>query len=170
MTPDRRRPRGRSLPLDPHDELIARRVLARCGLRGPDLEDSVQEVRLRALRHAPPEEQLGPWVARVAHNLAMDHHRSERRRRNLDARVASGPSITVDAPDLLTPLVVAEALRRLRPEQRGVLTLRFFAGLSTSEMAATLGIAEGTVKSRQHRALDALRSVLSQDQDLRWTA
>lgn len=169
MAPDTRPRRGRTLPLDPHDELVARRVLTRCGLRGPDLEDSVQDLQLRALRHAPPEEDLGPWVARVAHNLAMDHHRNQRRRRNLDARLILGLPATTDAPDHLTPLVMAEALRNLGPEQRNVLFLRFLAGHSTTEIAAKLGIAEGTVKSRQHRALTALRPVLM-EQDLRWTA
>ena len=170
MVPVARSQLGRARPLDREDELVARRVLAHCGLRGADLEDSVQDVLLRVLLFAPPDEKLGPWVARVARNLAMDHHRKEQRRRTLDAKVASRRPGGGDAPDLLTPLVVAGGLHRLRPDHREVIVLRFFAGLSTTQIATRLDIAEGTVKSRLSRALAALRPVLSESQDLRWTA
>lgn len=165
------RPKGRhARPLDEQEEHVVRRVLVRCGLRGPDLEDSVQEVRLRALRFAPPEQPLSPWVARVAHNVAMDHHRAVRRRREVAVRLAPLVTPASAPPDVATHLALSAALRRMRPEHRDVLVLRFLSGLSTKEAAAVLNLPEGTVKSRAHRALAALRAELGGEEDLPWTA
>ena len=52
---------------------------------------------------------------------------------------------------------VAHALRRLTPEQREAIELRFFAGLSAKEAAVAMGRQEGTVRGLQFRAIAALR-------------
>jgi RNA polymerase sigma-70 factor (ECF subfamily) len=52
------------------------------------------------------------------------------------------------------------ALRRLRPEQRAVLVLKHFAGLSNPEIATALDVPEGTVRSRLYYATTALRAAL----------
>ena len=170
MIPESRPQPGRPRLLEPEDEQLARRVLARLGLHGPDLEDSVQDVRLRLLRSAPPDELLSPWVARVAHNVAIDHHRAVRRRRNLVTRLAAAAPVPNPEPDPVARLAVAGGLRRLRPEHREVLALRFLAGLPLREIAVVLRVPEGTVKSRLHRASAALRLVLDEGRELSWTA
>ena len=53
--------------------------------------------------------------------------------------------------------------RRLKPEQRTVVVLRFYVGLPVPEIAETLGIPEGTVKSRLHYATTTLRAALDAD-------
>lgn len=163
--------RGRSRPLDPAEERVARLVLIRRGVHGPDLEDSLQEVRIRVLRFAPSDEQLCSWLGQVASNVAIDHHRAARRRRVLHATLGSRTltAIHMDADPTLRPVVTA-ALRNLGPEHREVLALRVLAGLSLRETASRLGIPEGTVKSRLHRALTALRPVLVDDEGLAWSA
>jgi RNA polymerase sigma-70 factor, ECF subfamily len=53
--------------------------------------------------------------------------------------------------------------RRLKPEQRAVVVLHFYVGLPVPEIANTLGIASGTVKSRLHYATTILRGALEAD-------
>jgi RNA polymerase sigma-70 factor (sigma-E family) len=65
-----------------------------------------------------------------------------------------------------TRLVVADALRRLPPKLRAVLVLRFLYDLPVSEVAATLGCSEGTVKSQTSRGLSVLRQSLGDRVDL----
>jgi len=55
---------------------------------------------------------------------------------------------------------VLTALDRLAPRQREVLVLRYWSGLSEAEIAATLGISRGAMKSTASRALDALESIM----------
>jgi RNA polymerase sigma-70 factor, ECF subfamily len=55
------------------------------------------------------------------------------------------------------------AVQRLRVEDRQVIYLRYFLDCSEAETAVILGLAVGTVKSRQHRALARLRQVLASD-------
>ncbi|MBV9951386.1 MAG: SigE family RNA polymerase sigma factor, partial [Acidimicrobiia bacterium] len=71
----------------------------------------------------------------------------------------------IDAAD--TAEVVHRALLALPIEQRAVLVLRYFEQRSEAEIAALLGIAGGTVKSRAARGLDALRAQGCLDDDLR---
>lgn len=54
-------------------------------------------------------------------------------------------------------------MRRLPAEQRLILVLRFYQDLSLTDVAATLRIPEGTVKSRTNRALSAMRAALDAD-------
>lgn len=133
------------------------RLLAAKGLRGPDIEDALQEVNLRVLRHAPPEGPLLPLAARVAINVAMDHHRRQRRVRQLDERLARVASVTTVDPDGAEHAVVAAALAELGAEHRDVVRLHLLADLTVPETARRLALAEGTVKSRLHRALAQLR-------------
>ncbi len=70
-----------------------------------------------------------------------------------------------DGPDELAAIrqeldSVARALRRLTPEQREAIELRFFAGLSAREAAEAMGRQEGTVRGLQFRAIGALRREL----------
>ena len=70
-----------------------------------------------------------------------------------------GPApFSTEAPCFL----VADALDELSPRHREVLTLCYFQGMSVADAAARLGVAEGTVKSRTHYALRALRLVLEE--------
>jgi RNA polymerase sigma-70 factor (ECF subfamily) len=66
--------------------------------------------------------------------------------------------VTPDAADALARRdLVARALARLGPDERALLALRFVADLEVPDLARTLGIPEGTAKSRLHRSLAKLR-------------
>ena len=129
----------------------------------------MQDVQLRLLLQDHDGRDVPAWLAQVARNVAMDHHRAARRRETLRRRLAAAGPATPSVPDPDAGVVLADALRRLSPEHRRILGFRFVAGLSVGETAAVLGVAEGTVKSRAHRALARLRRALSSRGELAWS-
>jgi RNA polymerase sigma-70 factor (ECF subfamily) len=139
-------------------------------------EDLLQEAFLRAWQHAHTfDENRGTvrgWLVRIAHNLALNELRRQRRRPYTHRRASSddgdeedagpgaGPDPAVDAWCTIRDDGLAQALSRLPPGQRAVLTL-YAAGFSQSEIATNLGQPLGTVKSRMRRALFHLREALA---------
>ncbi|GAB3477223.1 sigma-70 family RNA polymerase sigma factor [Amycolatopsis cihanbeyliensis] len=129
-------------------------------------EDVVQETLLRAWRHPRVLDQsqgsARAWLFTVARRIAIDGWRS----------AAARSEVTTDAPpELAEPdgteravqgWLVAEALGDLSPRHREVLMLCYFHGLSVADAALRLGVAEGTVKSRTHYALRALRLIMEE--------
>jgi RNA polymerase sigma-70 factor, ECF subfamily len=128
-------------------------------------EDIVQETLLRAWLHpeAIADRPARPWLLAVARNLAVDAFRARRARPH---EVGEGALELVAVPDgadrALESWAVADALRTLRPEHRGVLLETFYRGHSVAEAATALGIPAGTVKSRTFYALRALRLALEE--------
>ena len=145
---------------------VYRYVAARVG-RPSDAEDLAQLVFVKALEALPRYElrgvPFGGWLFRLARNVVIDHVRTRREHVTLDIIVQQ--STEDDGPDELAALrqdmdSVAFALRRLTPEQREAIQLRFFAGLSAREAAIAMGRQEGTVRGLQFRAIAALRREL----------
>ena len=145
---------------------VYRYVAARVG-RPSDAEDLAQLVFVKALEALPRYESrgvpFGGWLFRLARNVVIDHVRTRREHVTLDIIVQQ--STEDDGPDELAALrqdmdSVAFALRRLTPEQREAIQLRFFAGLSAREAALAMGRQEGTVRGLQFRAIAALRREL----------
>ena len=100
--------------------------------------------------------------AYVSKMLVNAHRDSHRKRRETPLGVlpdAAGPDVT---SDLDSADAINRAVARLSQGQREVIALRYFVRLTESEIASTLGVPAGTVKSRLSRALDAL----SADADL----
>ncbi|MFI5974915.1 RNA polymerase sigma factor [Streptomyces sp. NPDC051452] len=157
-------------PLDAAQERRVRAVLALGGVPQSDLPDGVQQVRLRLLertasgREAPRD--VSAWAAVVASNLAMDWHRAKRRRERLGERLAAVHEAAHPSGEegSLLSLVVARGLDELPATHRQVVVLRFFADLPVRDIAGELGIPEGTVKSRLHTAVRALRERLHEDE------
>ena len=127
-------------------------------------EDVVAETfsrLLTAIRNGGgPEDYLKAYLYRVAHNLAMDHHRAA-----IPVPLdESDPRLTIEGPsdptDERDRQAARQALWRLTPDQRQVIVLKFYQGLSNDEVAAALSKPVGAVKSLQHRALDALRRMM----------
>ncbi len=131
-----------------------------------EAEDLTAEVFLRALekldsfrwRGVP----FGAWLFRLAHNIAVDYWRKRRPLHSLDA-VSAGHNGDVEKRLEREALIqeIRDALELLTPLQQQVLTLRFAAGLSIAETARVMGKKEGAVKNLQHKALKALRRVLT---------
>ncbi|MBA3742027.1 RNA polymerase sigma factor [Sporichthya sp.] len=140
-----------------------RAVLYLNGLRGPDLDDAMQDVNLRLLENATHVEHRGAWSCAVATRVALDRHRSSRRRGAAFERLRLHRNELHDDPDLALKHSVRAALRRLDPDLRATVVLRYYADLQVGEIADLLHVAEGTVKSRLHRAAAILRHELGSD-------
>ncbi|HYO40659.1 MAG TPA: sigma-70 family RNA polymerase sigma factor [Nocardioidaceae bacterium] len=130
-------------------------------------EDVVQEAMLRAWRHRAVLEGSSPalraWLFTVARNIVVDEWRSPRSRRETLVADVPDPGDADDRSDqLLMSWVVAEALSGLSVDHRAVLLECYYRGRSVSEAARRLGVPPGTVKSRTHYALRALRLALEE--------
>jgi len=130
-------------------------------------EDVVQETMLRAWRHRAVLESSPPalraWLFTVARNIVIDEWR--RLRSHSEAPVADVPERGTDddvSDQLLLSWVVAEAVTRLSPDHRAVLLECYYRGRPVAETARRLGVPEGTVKSRTHYALRALKLALEE--------
>jgi RNA polymerase sigma-70 factor, ECF subfamily len=128
-------------------------------------QDVVQEVLLRAWRHPRVLSDSAPirgWLHTVARNLVIDQWRS----RHVRPEVVSAETPEHTVPDgtdqAMESWLVTDALRRLSPQHREVLIECFYLGRSTAEAAERLGIPAGTVKSRTHYALRALKLALEE--------
>jgi len=131
-----------------------------------DAEDLVQEAMARAstrwgrLRDYDVPEA---WVRRVAMNLAADLGRRSRRRLAALTRLAAMPATEV-AELPAEDLRIVKALGALPLSQRQVLVLHHLADLPLAEVATTLRVPVGTVKSRLKRARRALAALLSAEE------
>jgi RNA polymerase sigma-70 factor (ECF subfamily) len=135
---------------------------ARLILRDPELaRDAVQEALIRAWRDLPglrDPDRFDAWLHRLTVNACLDLARRRRRRvievelEPIDAAVAFDPGIAFADRE-----VVDAAMRHLDPDGRAIVVLHYFLGMPLTEVAVTLGIPVGTVKSRLHRALGEMR-------------
>jgi RNA polymerase sigma-70 factor (ECF subfamily) len=135
--------------------------------RPSDAEDLTQLVFVKALEALPRYESrgipFGGWLFRLARNTVIDHLRTRHEHAGLDAAIGhadadAGPDeVAVTRQAIET---VGAALAALTDEQRDVIALRFFAGLSAREAAEAMGKQEGTVRGLQFRAIAALRREL----------
>jgi RNA polymerase sigma-70 factor (ECF subfamily) len=127
-------------------------------------QDVVQETLLRAWQHPEVandrERSARSWLFTVARNMIIDESRSLRFRREvstLDDPGAFERACPDEVNAALDRMLIGEALARLTPEHRAVVRRSYFQGWTTAQIAADLRIADGTVKSRLHYALRALR-------------
>jgi RNA polymerase sigma-70 factor (ECF subfamily) len=130
------------------------------GLTGQreDAEELAQEAFCRVWQKLPTLRQpdrVVSWLYRVAHNLAV----SSGRRPRPVTLPAEPPAAGPDRAD--PTLDVHRAVAELPEAFRVVVSLRHFAGLSHEEIARTLGVPAGTVRSRLSRAYDRLRPLLA---------
>jgi RNA polymerase sigma-70 factor (ECF subfamily) len=130
-------------------------------------EDVAQETLLRAWQHfSVLDESRGSvrsWLFTVARNIVIDEWRSKRSQSERYVEDVPEPGDPQDQTDqLLQSWVVADAVTNLTPDHRAVLLECFYRGRSVAEAARRLGVPEGTVKSRTHYALRALKLALEE--------
>ena len=138
-------------------------------VRRHDVADDVaQDTFIRAWRALASFDltrPFGPWICRIAANLAVNHVRSPRaREEGLPEGHAEQPAPAADALEGVleaeAQAVLGRALLALPAEQRAVFVLRVNHELSYKEIAETLELEVGTVMSRLSRAREKLREAL----------
>jgi RNA polymerase sigma factor (sigma-70 family) len=134
-----------------------------------EAEDAVHDAAVAAWRSfgsLRDVDRFDPWFGRILVNGCRDRLRARSRRRVVDLGRELNETEHPRAADVADAAVardaVARALDGLDPDQRIVVALRFHADLTVPAIAATLGIPEGTVKSRLHHALGRLRTVMEE--------
>jgi RNA polymerase sigma-70 factor (ECF subfamily) len=129
-------------------------------------EDIAQEAFLaavRALDRFDRRRPFGPWMHRIAVNRAIDVSRARALRREVDAAAAAPEEAPPDRPSMPFSDELLRALRRLGPEQRAIVALRYLFEYTPGEIARALELPRGTVNSRLRRALDRLAELLPEE-------
>ena len=135
----------------------------------PDAEDATQNTFVKAfanLQRFDEQRSFKPWLLRIATRESLMIQRAERTRFAFWQR-----SVRDERSEETTESIVQvreerrelwRAVNQLKTKDRLVLTLSYFMGMSEADMAVTLDIKPGTVKSRKHNALLRLRAVVEQ--------
>jgi RNA polymerase sigma-70 factor (ECF subfamily) len=148
---------------------IARYAYVRIGDK-TEAEDLAGEVFLKALESLESYKERGTpmqaWLFRIAHNLVVDHLRKATKRKTV-------PIDTVQIEADVDPMTAAEknielervgrAMGQLTREQREVLRLRFFGGLTSKEAGSILNKSDGSIREMQRAAIEKLRRLLVTD-------
>jgi RNA polymerase sigma-70 factor (ECF subfamily) len=153
-----------ALAIGSGDRLFA---IARLILRDTHMaEDAVQDTLVHAWRDLPrlrDPERFDAWLHRLLVNACNDQGRL-RRRWSAEIRVVHAEPASDDASGSMADRDQLErGFRRLKPEQRAVVVLHFYQGLTAPEVADMLGIPLGTAKSRLHYATETLRAAQEAD-------
>ncbi len=152
-------------------ELYADRIYGLCYYMTEDPEaakDLTQETFLRAwkgLKKFRGESSAYTWLYKIALNRCRSYlkKRSREKKVYIEDLRETGWEPSVDPPqDPPEAVSVRAALRELPPEYREVLLLYYWEEMTYEEIAEALGVPMGTVKSRLHRAKEALRRVLNE--------
>ena len=130
-------------------------------------EEIVQEAFLSAWRGIggfKRGQPLKPWLTRILVNGVL----AQKRKRSIptvpiaDSGGNGGPSVSDQTEVIEHRAILRQALAKLAPDQQQVVVLRYFAELTVPEISEAMGVKEGTVKSRLHRALGRLREHLEE--------
>jgi RNA polymerase sigma-70 factor, ECF subfamily len=130
-------------------------------------EDAAQQALLGAWRDLPrlkDPERFDAWLHRLVVHACYAEARGDRRWTARVRLISTEPRLD---PDTATAVAARDELergfRRLSPEQRAVVALHHYLGYPLTEIAATLGIPVGTVRSRLHYATRQLRAAIEAD-------
>lgn len=129
-------------------------------------EDVVQEVFLQLWRNPQAFDadrgRLAPWLAVIARNRAIDLLRKRPMEDDIDELpISTGVNLEDEAAERIAINKVREALAQLPQDQRRLLEMAFFEGLTHSEIAGKTGEPLGTVKTRIRSGLLALRKAFA---------
>ncbi len=135
--------------------------------------DAAQDAFVRAYR-ALNSFRLGepfrPWLMRIVTNQALNRIQASKRRANMTERYMQDESEKRETSDAQRHLETREqneklmrAVRRLKSDEQTLIALRYFLELPEAEVAQTLNVPQGTVKSRLHRTLTKLREIIARE-------
>jgi RNA polymerase sigma-70 factor, ECF subfamily len=143
-------------------------TIARLVLRdGPQAEDAVQDALVRAwqsLPHLRDPDRWDAWLHRLVVRACADQGRRRRRHEAEVSMIGIEAAVGDQAGSIVVRDQLDRGFRRLKPDQRTALVLRFYVGLSVPEVADALGVPVGTAKSKIHYAVEAMRAELQADE------
>ena len=158
-----------ALLYDQYVEKIYRYIHYKVGTR-TQAEDLTAQVFLKAWesigKYRSTEHPFAAWLYRIAHNLVVDHYRTDRAALALDdlpREEADSVSLEEIAEQRLTSEMVKRAITQLTEDQQEVILLKFIEGYSTAEVAALIGKDQGAVRALQHRALGTLQRIFRKE-------
>ena len=129
-------------------------------------QDVVQETLLRAWRNprilAQADGSVRGWLFTVARRIVIDEWRAARSRPEQLADVVPERPVPDPTANVAERALMLDALRRLSREHREVLYECYYRGSSVAQASVALGVPAGTVKSRTHYALRALKLALAE--------
>ena len=133
-----------------------------------EAEDIASEVFLKALESLRTYQERGvpmqAWLFKIAHNLLVDRLRKAAKHKTvpIDPEVGDDADLQATAETNVELERVAKAMSELTRDQREVVRLRFFGGLTSREVGSLLGKSDGAVREMQRAALEKLRQLLSE--------
>jgi RNA polymerase sigma-70 factor (ECF subfamily) len=148
---------------------LAMHMLRDVGAAEEVTQDSFFNVWRRGASYRSDRGKVTSWLFSIAHHRVIDELRRRRRREQLQVAKdvdtiqkadEKSPDPTKYATQQMQKTKIAEALTELRPEQRDVVVLAYYGGLTHSEIAKKLEQPLGTVKTRMRLALKKLREVM----------
>jgi RNA polymerase sigma-70 factor (sigma-E family) len=126
-------------------------------------EDLLQETLVRVAQRWPHLRRKGTpdaWARRTMHHLAIDRWRRKKARPDeLPTSIFPEAGGRDEAEQLVGRIVLRDALRRLTPRQRAMVSLRFYDDLTEAQTAHVLACSVSTVKSETRRTLQRLREL-----------
>jgi RNA polymerase sigma-70 factor (ECF subfamily) len=136
-----------------------------------DADDLLQETWIKALANLDrfdPNKRLSTWLFQIALNLCRDRARRNqvRSRFRSDVQEIQQGKTTVTVEEKVDARKVVQAIEALPVQQKEALLLRYYQGFSEGETSEILGCPKGTVKSRLHQAVEALRSELGPSREV----
>lgn len=131
-----------------------------------DCDDLLQETWIRAVSNLDrfdPKRRFSTWLFQIALNLCRDLARKDRVRAEYrkDLQEMRQGFTDTKAEEKVDAMKAMQAIETLPLEQKEALLLRYYHGVPEAEAAEILGCPRGTVKSRLHQAVKAVRSELA---------
>jgi RNA polymerase sigma-70 factor, ECF subfamily len=142
---------------------IARYAYSRVGDQR-EAEDIASDSFVKALKSLGSFEErglpMGAWLFKIAHNLVVDYHRRNSQIKKIELEKVEIEADSDPAGETERKLEMERvqlAMTGLTEEQREIIQLRFFGGLSSAEVAAMMGKTDGAIREAQSAALKKLR-------------
>ena len=131
-------------------------------------EDTFFKVWQNLSKYKKETHPFASWVFRIAHNLVIDHYRKNHITEEIDEAYADTKEIAdprQQADIKLTNVRLRKVIRRLPDNYQQVVILKYINELDNREIADTIGKSEAAVRIIQFRALEKLRSLLSDERE-----
>ena len=121
---------------------------------------------IKGIRKLNDASLFGSWAFRIVNNKCADWLHKQRQQHKLDDELVKNIRDESERPDSNDKSEkLLEAVRKLSPERRALVTLRYREGFDIEQIAQILGVPEGTVKSRLHRTLNQLKEIVERKQN-----